>query len=101
MVKEGLASELLSFQINRGTANIAKMQLSLFEDLKTEHAFFLKKLKEQLPQEYHKTVDMLNYFTDEKFSYLRKKVLDEAGSHNRGLISQLEFFSVDFNGNHS
>ena len=45
----------------------------MIEDLKLEHKEMLSKLEKQVPQEILENID---YFSEERYNYIRKKTLD-------------------------
>ncbi len=65
--------DLLSFQVHRNIINLYKRYLNMIEDLQEEHVNMLNKLNSKVDQETLKNVD---YFDENKYNYLRKKVLD-------------------------
>jgi hypothetical protein len=77
-MKEGIATsnavkDFLVFQHTRNTINLYKTHLSIIRDLYEDHAIMMKKLKSYAPEE---VVENLNYLTDDKYKYIRKKTLD-------------------------
>ena len=65
--------EYLLFQIHRNIVNLYKNHLSMVEDLKSDHSLMLSKLEKEVPKNILENVD---YFSEEKYNYIRKKTLD-------------------------
>ena len=65
--------EYLLFQIHRNIVNLYKNHLSMVEDLKSDHSLMLSKLEKEFPKNILENVD---YFSEEKYNYIRKKTLD-------------------------
>jgi hypothetical protein len=68
----------------------------LIEDLKFEHDQYLKKIKTEVPSEYHNVIDNADTFDEEKMSRIRKRVLDIGNETIRSLDNELEDFTVNF-----
>lgn len=92
---EEKAGELLRFQINRGIIVLSKRLLNLLEDLRQDHNVMLDKLESQLPPNYNKTLQDVDYYTDDKYDYLRKKILDLSNEQIRELERLLTKFDVN------
>jgi len=67
--------EIRLFQIKRQITSLYKGFLIILEDLEEEHIQHFKKLYGSI-KEYDAVIEQADYFTQEKMSYLRKKVLD-------------------------
>ena len=65
--------EILTFQVHRNVVNLYKRYLNLIEDLQEEHISMLNKLNKKIDLETLKNVD---YFDENRYNYVRKKVLD-------------------------
>ena len=81
--------DLLSFQIHRNIVNLYKRYLNLIEDLQEEHINMLNKLNSKIDQQTLKNVD---YFDENKYNYLRKKVLDLGNETIREISKNIDFF---------
>lgn len=90
------AKESLSKKSNKSISFLFKQYLSLVEDLKFEHDQFLKKIKQEIPSEYHNVIDNADTFDDEKMSRTRKKVLDIGNETIRSLDNELNDFTINF-----
>jgi hypothetical protein len=81
--------DLLSFQTHRNIINLYKRYLNLIEDLQEEHLNMLNKLNSKIDQETLKNVD---YFDENKYNYLRKRVLDLGNETIREIDKTLDLF---------
>jgi len=72
-VNEDKLREFVYFQIQRNVIALYKRYINLVEDLQEDHINMLNKLNSKVDLETLKNVD---YFDDNKYNYLRKKVLD-------------------------
>jgi len=90
------AGEIIHFQMVRHVVLLYKRFLTTLEDNKESHEAMLEKLELMLPKEYHNLVRAADYFDDQKFNYLRKKVLDAGNETLRELEKVLEYFEVKF-----
>ena len=90
------AKESLSKRSSKSISQLFKQYLMLIEDLKFEHDQQLLKLKQVLPHEHHSNLDAANYFTNDKMSWIRKRVLDIGNEALRTHDNDLEDFTVSF-----
>ena len=81
--------ELLVFQIQRNIISLYKRYLNILEDLQEEHINMLNKLNLKIDQQTLKNVD---YFDDNKYNYLRKKILDLGNETIREIDKTLDLF---------
>ena len=75
------------FQHHRNTTNLYKAHLSIVRDLYEDHALMLKKLEQYIPQE---ALENINYLTEEKYNYIRKKTLDLGNEAIRDFEANME-----------
>lgn len=90
------AKQTLSKKTSKSISFLFKQYLMLIEDLKFEHDQYLKKIKEQIPSEFHNSIDNANSFDEEKMSRIRKRVLDLGNETIRSMDSEISDFSVNF-----
>jgi hypothetical protein len=90
------AKQSLSRKSNKSIAYLFKQYLMLIEDLKFEHDQYLKKIKQEIPSDYHSVIDNADTFDDEKLSRIRKRVLDIGNETIRSLDTELDEFSINF-----
>lgn len=83
------AENLLAFAIRRSCVALLKNSLSMLEELKSEHNEMLEKLYRGAK------VEDANFFTQEKFKQLRKRILD-GNDVIRDLEEQLKSYDVKF-----
>lgn len=81
--------DLLSFQTHRNIINLYKRYLNIIEDLQEEHVNMLNKLNSKVDQQTLKNVD---YFDENKYNYLRKRVLDLGNETIREIDKTLDLF---------
>lgn len=79
--------EFLVFQIHRNITSLYKRYLNLIEDIQEEHINMLNKLNSKVDQETLKNVD---YFDENKYNYIRKKILDNGNEVIREIEKNLE-----------
>jgi hypothetical protein len=79
--------EIDHFQVKRNIISLYKAFLIILEDLEAEHAQHFDKLYEAFP-DHQDTISQADYFTEDKMSYLRKKVLDAGNDCVRNLIGE-------------
>jgi hypothetical protein len=80
--------DLLTFQVHRNIVNLYKRYLNLIEDLQEEHLNMLNKLNSKIDQQTLKNVD---YFDENKYNYIRKKILDLGNETIREIDKTIEF----------
>ena len=85
--------ELLIFQINRGIVNLYKKYFLIIQDLKQEHEILLEKVAQETSPDFPQKID---YFTEDKYNYIRKKILDAGNDSIRELEKTLEVIEVRF-----
>lgn len=66
-----------------------KRILCLLEDLRKEHQINFDKLKKIFPENTD-LIEMSNYFGEEKFAHIRKRVLDFGGDAIRNLETDIK-----------
>ncbi|MEK6880705.1 MAG: hypothetical protein AABY22_13895 [Nanoarchaeota archaeon] len=94
------AEEMFRFQLNRRITILFVRFLEIIESLKSEHDNMLNKLKiELVTKEYHKFIDNVNFFDENKQSLVRKQILDSSGNCIRDLEELLSQMTVEFNYN--
>jgi len=84
--------EFLLFQVHRNITSLYKRYLNLIEDIQEEHINMLNKLNNKVDQDTLKNVD---YFDDNKYNYLRKKILDLGNETSREIIKNFDLLNVE------
>jgi len=91
--------DVMSFQIHRSIVNLYKRYFEITEDLLDEHKDFISKIESRLTNlgfDVEKVnIGEIDYFTDKKFSQIRKKILDIGNDATRELDRTLEFVNID------
>ncbi len=85
--------EVIIFQIGRSFSSFSKRILNLLEDLRNDHQIHFDKLKEAVP-EFKDIIIQADYYDNEKFNYLRKKVFDIGGEIKRELLEELQSYDI-------
>ena len=85
--------ELLIFQINRSIVNLYKKYFLIIQDLKQEHEVLLEKVAKETSPDFPQKID---YFSEDKYNYIRKKILDAGNDAIRELEKTLEVIDVRF-----
>lgn len=90
------AKKSLSDKSNRELAEFYKMMLMMIEDMKIDHDFHYQKLYDNIPQKYHPIINTANHFTEDKKTWIRKRILDFGNNSIRNLQSEIDNYSVSF-----
>lgn len=88
------AEKVLRFQHERITKALFVSFLIVLEDVARRHEMALEKLDEHLPLEYKKFVALADYFTDEEYQLLRKRVLDRGNAALNELDKLVDQFNI-------
>ena len=83
--------DIISFQIHRNITNLYKKYFDISEDLLEEHKLFIARLKSLNDSS---KVDLIDYFTEEKYNNIRKKILDAGNDSIREIEKALEFVDI-------
>jgi len=84
--------EYILFQIHRNIVSLYKRYLNIIEDLQEEHINMLNKLNKKTDLETLKNVD---YFDENRYNYLRKKILDLGNETIREIEKNFEFLNLN------
>jgi hypothetical protein len=90
-IDEAKIKEYITFQFRRSITNFYKHQLNVIEDLRQDHDAFIRKLSTLTSKEHIKNMD---YFDDNKYNYIRKKVLDNGNEVYREFEKVFEQLNV-------
>jgi len=80
------------FQIHRNIVSLYKRYLNVIEDMQEEHLNMLNKLNQKIEASFLKNVD---YFDDNKYNYLRKKILDLGNETIREIEKNFDFMDLN------
>jgi hypothetical protein len=83
--------EYLKFQIDRGIISLYKKYFEMIEDLHKDHVALLEKVKERTSDEFVKNID---YFDDNKYNYIRKKILDSGNDAIRSIETSFKSINI-------
>jgi len=84
--------DIISFQVHRNIINLYKRYFEITEDLLREHKAFLSKLQNETLDNID--IESVDYFTDEKYDHIRKRILDSGNDCVREIEKALEFVEV-------
>ena len=90
------AKKILSKDSTSEISSLFKLMLMMVEDMKKDHDFHYEKLYNEIPNEYHSVLRAADHFTDEKVSWIRKRILDFGNESIRNLDSKLDNYTVTF-----
>lgn len=85
---------VLRFQHERIVKSLFVQFLITLEDLGHRHEMALDKLEKNLPEEYKKYVELADYFTEEEYQLLRKRVLDRGNAAINELNILIDQFDI-------
>jgi hypothetical protein len=85
--------EYVLFQVHKSLVNLYKRYLNLVEDIQEDHNSMMEKLENKIDQNTLKNVD---YFDDNKYNYLRKKILDIGNEAIREIEKNFDFIKMEF-----
>ena len=83
--------DMISFQVHRNITNLYKRYFEISEDLLEEHRVFVARLKDF---DDISKIDSIDYFTEEKYNNIRKKILDAGNDSIREIEKALEFVNI-------
>ena len=86
--------EFVLFQIHRNVINLYKRFIIITEDLHKDHKIYIDKLKKESGSDLAEKID---YFDDEKYTYIRKKILDAGNALNRDIEKYFELLDLRLN----
>tara|TARA_R100001079_G_scaffold38903_1_gene19684 strand:- start:405 stop:692 length:288 start_codon:yes stop_codon:yes gene_type:complete len=90
------AKKKLSKDSSSEISSLFKLMLMMVEDMKKDHDFHYEKLYNEIPSEYHSVLRAADHFTDDKVSWIRKRILDFGNESIRNLDSKLDNYTVTF-----
>ena len=83
--------EYIKFQYNRNITSLYKKYFEMIDDLKHEHEAMLKKVSEKTSEDFVKNID---YFNDDKYNYIRKKILDAGNDAIRNIYTRFKYINI-------
>jgi hypothetical protein len=93
MQNDNKVKDYVSFQIHKSLVNLYKRYLNLVEDIQEDHNSMIDKISSKIDQNTLKNVD---YFDDNRYNYLRKKILDIGNETIRDIEKNFDFVKMEF-----
>jgi len=93
MENNNKVKDYVSFQIHKSLVNLYKTYLNLIEDIQEDHHLMMEKLENKIDQNTLKNID---YFDENKYNYLRKKILDIGNEAIREIEKNFDFIKMEF-----
>ncbi len=90
--KGASVKDIISFQVHRNIINLYKRYFEITEDLLREHKAFISKLQDRELGDID--IESVDYFTDEKYDCIRKRILDSGNDCVREIEKALEFVDI-------
>lgn len=90
------AQNSLEKRYKQSITYLFKEMIKLAEDMKADHDFHYKKLYENIPSEYHNIINCADHFDENKFAWIRKKILDTGNESLRNFSAELENYTISF-----
>ena len=82
--------KLLAAQLRRDITDLYKAQINCLEDLKSEHNSMLARLQDSLPNSAFPLLLAADYFSEQKFSQMRKRILDAGNDAIRNMEEKIK-----------
>ena len=93
MQNDNKVKDYVSFQIHKSLVDLYKRYLNLIEDIQEDHKTMVEKLNNKIDSNTLKNID---YFDNNKYNYLRKKILDIGNDSIREIEKNFEFIQMEF-----
>ena len=93
MQNNNKVKDYVSFQIHKSLVNLYKRYLNLVEDIQEDHKSMLEKLNNKIDSNTLKNID---YFDNNRYNYLRKKILDIGNESIREIEKNFDFIKMEF-----
>ena len=93
MQNDNKVKDYVSFQIHKSLVDLYKRYLNLIEDIQEYHKTMVEKLNNKIDSNTLKNID---YFDNNKYNYLRKKILDIGNDAIREIEKNFEFIQMEF-----
>lgn len=90
-MEEEKIKEYLRFQLNRNIISLYKKYFEMVDDLKQEHNLMLLKMEKASSKEFIENID---YFSEDKYNYIRKKILDSGNDAIRNIESSFKSIQI-------
>jgi len=93
MNNDNKVKDYVSFQIHKSLVDLYKRYLNLIEDIQEDHKTMIEKLNNKIDSNTLKNID---YFDNNRYNYLRKKILDIGNDAIREIEKNFEFIQMEF-----
>jgi len=90
--KGSTIKDIIHFQVHRNIVSLYKKYFEITEDLRQEHEAFILKLQEKSLDDLD--LKSIDYFTEEKYDNIRKKILDSGNDSIREIEKALDFVEI-------
>ena len=88
------APDILRFQIKRSITNTYKEALTILEELETEHRAALARLEQALEEKDRKLVSLADYWHEDKYEVLRRRILGVGNNSYRSVEEQVNNMEI-------
>lgn len=90
------AQKMLAFQARRLITALFKNYLFLADDLYGKHDLMLSKIEGLLKDEDKNKLDLVDYFDEEQYKSIRKRILDLGNDAAREVENIMEQYEITF-----
>jgi hypothetical protein len=90
-MEEEIIKDYLKFQLNRNVISLYKKYFEMVDDLRQEHKLMLQKMEKVSSKEF---VENIDYFNEDKYNYIRKKILDNGNDAIRNIESSFKSITI-------
>jgi hypothetical protein len=90
-MEEEKIKDYLKFQLNRNIISLYKKYFEMVDDLRQEHKLMLQKMEKASSKEF---VENIDYFNEDKYNYIRKKILDNGNDAIRNIESSFKSITI-------
>jgi len=96
--KGASVKDIISFQVHRNIVNLYKKYFEISEDLLRDHKLLLSKIETRIESSGLELdmfgIEELDYFTEQRYDNIRKKILDAGNDSIREIEKALEFVDI-------
>jgi len=90
-MEEEKIKDYLKFQLNRNIISLYKKYFEMVDDLRQEHKLMIQKMENASSKEF---VENIDYFNEDKYNYIRKKILDNGNDAIRNIESSFKSITI-------
>jgi hypothetical protein len=83
--------EYIKFQYSRNIISLYKKYFEMIDDLKHDHENMVKKIADNSSGDFAKNID---YFNNDKYNYIRKKILDAGNDAIRNIDTSFKSINI-------